>query len=79
MHFKNYENLIEVALKTFCTFGNTCEKSFSIMNINKNVQHSCLTDNHLNDILKTDTSSISPEYYKLVDDKRYIVSQLIFV
>ena len=43
------------------------------MNINKNMQHSCLTDNHLEDILKTGTSRISPEYYKLVDDKRYNV------
>ena len=40
------------------------------MNINKNMQRSCLTDNHFEDILKTGTSSISPEYDKLVDDKR---------
>ena len=39
------------------------------MYINKNVQRSCLTDNHLEDILQTVTSRISPEYDKLVDDK----------
>ena len=44
------------------------------MNINKNMQLSCLTNNHLEDILKTGTSSISREYYKLVDDKRCNVS-----
>ena len=48
------------------------------MNMNKNKQRSSLTDNydynHLEDILKTDTSSISPEYEKLVDSKRSNVS-----
>lgn len=41
---KKYKNLIEVALKTFCIFRTTyiCEQRFSIMNINKNKQTSCL-------------------------------------
>ena len=47
------------------------------MNINENMQHSCLTDNHLEDILKTGISSISPEYDKLIDDKRCIVNVCI--
>ena len=46
-----------------------CEQTFSIMNMNKNKQRQSLTDNHLEDILKTATSSISPEYDKLVDGK----------
>ena len=40
------------------------------MNINKNMQQLCMTDNRLEDILKADSSSISPEYDKLVDYKR---------
>ena len=73
---KKYKNLIEVALKTFCIFGTTyiCEQTFSIMNINKNKHRSCLSDDHLEDILKTVTSNMSPEYDKLVAEKRCNVS-----
>ena len=41
------------------------------MNINKNM--------HLEDILKTGTSNISPEYDKLVDNKRYNALHEMFV
>ena len=63
-------------MKTFCIFGSTyiCGQTFSIMNMNKYKQRSSLTDNHLEDILKTATSSIFPEYDKLVNGKRSNVS-----
>jgi len=36
------------------------------------MQQSCLTDNHLEDILNKGTWNIFPEYDKLIYDKRYI-------
>lgn len=73
---QKYKNLIEVALQTFSMFGTTyiCEQTFSIMNLNKNKQRSCLTDDHLEDILKTATSNMTPEYDKLVNEKQCSVS-----
>ena len=66
LDYKKYKNLIEVELSS--TY--ICKQTFLIMNINKNIQRLWFTDNHLEDILKTVTSSISPEYDKLVDGKR---------
>jgi hypothetical protein len=40
------------------------------MNVNKNKQHFPLTDCHLEVILKTPTSYTTPEYEKLVAEKR---------
>ncbi|CAM4581205.1 unnamed protein product [Lepidochelys kempii] len=72
----NEKNLIEVALKTFGVFGSTyiCEQTFSIMNMNKNKQRSSLTDDHLEDIVKISTSNMTPEYNKLVAEKRCTIS-----
>ncbi|CAM4637920.1 unnamed protein product, partial [Lepidochelys kempii] len=68
---EKYKNFIEVALKTFSIFGSTyiCEQTFSIMNMNKNKQHSSLTDDHLED-MKISTSNMTPEYDNLVAEKR---------
>ncbi|CAM4604779.1 unnamed protein product [Lepidochelys kempii] len=73
---EKYKNLIEVALKTFSIFGNTyiCEQTFSIMNMNKNKQCSSLTEDHLEDIMKISTSNMTPEYDKLVAEKRCNIS-----
>uniref|UniRef100_A0A674JUH9 SPIN-DOC-like zinc-finger domain-containing protein n=1 Tax=Terrapene triunguis TaxID=2587831 RepID=A0A674JUH9_9SAUR len=73
---EKYKNLIEVALKTFSIFGSTyiCEQTFSIMNMNKNKQRSSLTDDHFEDIMKISTSNMTPEYDKLVAEKRCNIS-----
>jgi hypothetical protein len=47
-----------------------CEQTFSIMNMNR----SSLTNEHLENILKTSTSNITPEYDKLVTEKRCNIS-----
>ncbi|CAM2109005.1 unnamed protein product [Caretta caretta] len=72
---EKYKNFIEVALKTFSIFGSTyiCEQTFSIMNMNKNKQHSSLTDDHLED-MKISTSNMTPEYDNLVAEKRCTIS-----
>ncbi|MEE6463219.1 hypothetical protein FKM82_005821 [Ascaphus truei] len=72
MDSENYQNLIEAAMKTFSIFGSTyiCEQTFSIMNMNKNKQRSCLTNDNLEDFLKTSTTNMTPEYNKLVAEKR---------
>ncbi|CAM5151831.1 unnamed protein product [Natator depressus] len=74
---EKYKNLIEVALKTFSIFGSTyiCEQTFSIMNMNKNKQRTSLTDDHLEDIMKISTSNMTPEYDKLVAEKRCTISR----
>ncbi|XP_075443375.1 general transcription factor II-I repeat domain-containing protein 2-like [Ascaphus truei] len=69
---EKYPNLIDSAMKTFSIFGSTyiCEQTFSMMNLNKNKQRSCLTNDNLEDILKTSTTNMTPEYNKLVAIKR---------
>jgi hypothetical protein len=59
---EKYKNPIKIALKTFSIFGSAyiCEQTFSITNMNKNMQRSSLTKEHLEDILKTSTSNITP-------------------
>jgi hypothetical protein len=59
---KSTKNPIKIALKTFRIFGSAyiCEQTFSITNMNKNMQRSSLTNEHLEDILKTSTSNITP-------------------
>uniref|UniRef100_A0A8C3SKW3 SPIN-DOC-like zinc-finger domain-containing protein n=1 Tax=Chelydra serpentina TaxID=8475 RepID=A0A8C3SKW3_CHESE len=73
---EKYKNLIRVALKIFSIFGITYiyEQTFSIMNMNKNKQRSSLTDDHLEDILKISTSTMTPKYDKLVAKKRCNIS-----
>lgn len=73
---EKYKNLRETALETFSVFGSTyiCEQTFSIMNLNKNKQRSCLTDENLEHILNIATSSAIPDYDKLVKDKKCNVS-----
>jgi hypothetical protein len=44
------------------------------MNMNKNRQRASLTDEHLEDILKTSTTNMVPEYEKLIADKKFNVS-----
>lgn len=48
-------------------FGSTCifEQTFSVTTISKSKQDSCLSDDHLEYVLKTATSKISLEYDKL--------------
>ena len=68
---ESFKNLLTLAKQIFCLFGNTyvCEHTFSVMNFNKNTQHSSLTDGHLEDILKISCSSIVPDYAELVANK----------
>jgi 17beta-estradiol 17-dehydrogenase/3beta-hydroxysteroid 3-dehydrogenase/mitotic-spindle organizing protein 1 len=69
---EKYKDLTEGTMKTFSIFGSTyiCEQTFSIMNMNKNKQCSCLTNDHLEDFCKMYTTNMTPEYNKLVAEKR---------
>lgn len=51
-----------------------CEQTFSVMNVTKSKQQATLTDEHLEDILKTSTTSMGSEYEKLIVDKKCNVS-----
>jgi hypothetical protein len=44
------------------------------MNMNKNKQLDSLTDEHLEDILKTSITNMVPECEKLIADKKYNLS-----
>jgi 17beta-estradiol 17-dehydrogenase/3beta-hydroxysteroid 3-dehydrogenase/mitotic-spindle organizing protein 1 len=78
---EKYKDLTEGAMKTFSIFGSTyiCEQTFSVMNMNKNKQRSCLTNDHLEDICKMYTTNMTPEYNKLVAGKRCNISLIEFV
>jgi hypothetical protein len=67
-----FKNFRDSALQVCCVFGSTytCKQTFSIMNMNKNKQRASLTDEHLEDILKTSTTNMVPEYEKLIADKK---------
>jgi hypothetical protein len=71
-----FKNLRDSTLQVCCVFGSTYiwEQTFSIMNVNKNKQRSSLTDEHLEDILKTSTTNMVSEYEKLIADKKCNVS-----
>jgi hypothetical protein len=47
---------------------------FETIYINENKQLSCLSDDHKEDDLRTATSSMYPEYDKLVPKNRYDIS-----
>lgn len=51
------------AKKMLSLFGSTylCEKTFSVMNLNKNCSRSRLSDFHLRDILRISTTSLKPD------------------
>ena len=51
------------AKKMLSLFGSTylCEKTFSVMNLNKDCSRSRLSDFHLRDILRISTTSLKPD------------------
>lgn len=57
---------MEVELETFCISGSTsvCEQAFFTLNMNSSNEHSSLTADRLEDILKISTSNMTPEYKK---------------
>lgn len=65
-----FVNLRKMAMKLLVLFGSTyiCEQTFSIMNINKTKLRSNLTDVHLQSLLKISTSSMQPDFKKLVNN-----------
>lgn len=61
------------AARTLCMFGSTylCEKLFSVMKTNKTSHRSCLTDEHLQSILRISTTqNLTPNLNELVAKKR---------
>lgn len=71
-----WQNLRDAASQVFCAFCRTYiyEQTFSVINFNKKETRSCFTDEHLEDIFKTLTSNMIPDYGKLVSGKRGNVS-----
>lgn len=74
-----YPRLTAMAAKVLSMFGTTylCEQVFSVMNNNKTVQRSRLTNKHLNDIVKCAASrDLHPNIEAIVKEKRCQVSRL---
>ena len=65
-----FPNIQHFAMKMFVLFASTyiCEQTFSCMNINKSKYRSQLTDTNLDSILRISTSTLTPNYEKLVKD-----------
>ena len=64
---KDYPNLSKNAKKLLSMFGSTylCEQLFSSMKFTKNKLRTKIMENHLNNVLKIASSSISPDISKL--------------
>lgn len=58
-----FQEIREFAKKMLSLFGSTylCEKTFSVMNLNKSRVRTRLTDSHLRDILRINTSAFEPD------------------
>ena len=59
------------AKKMLSLFGSTylCEKTFSVMNLNKNRLRSRLSDSHLRDILRISTTALKPDLASLLKSR----------
>nr|KAF6378892.1 hypothetical protein mMyoMyo1_009781 [Myotis myotis] len=59
-----FPNIQRMAQKILVLFGSTyvCEKTFSVMNINKAPHRSSLTDEHLRSVLRIDTTKLTPDF-----------------
>jgi 17beta-estradiol 17-dehydrogenase/3beta-hydroxysteroid 3-dehydrogenase/mitotic-spindle organizing protein 1 len=70
-----FKNLRDSALQVCCVFGSTytCEQTFSIINMDKSKQRASLTDEYLEDTLRTSATSMVPEYEKLIANKKYLI------
>lgn len=72
----SYPELKKHAARILCMFGSTylCEQMFSVMKINKNKHRTRLTNEHLQSILKINTTNMIPDINELVKNKRSQVS-----
>src|SRR5215469_16866118 len=72
----NYPELKKHAARILCMFGSTylCEQMFSVMKINKNKHRTRLTNEHLQSILKINTTNMIPDINEFVKNKRCQVS-----
>ena len=69
---KDYPNLSKNAKEMSCMFGSTytCEQLFSTMKYTKSKLRTKITDNHLNNVLRIASSSLSPDISKLAQKKQ---------
>ncbi|KAJ0057931.1 hypothetical protein NL108_004473 [Boleophthalmus pectinirostris] len=60
---ENFPNMRKHAQK-LVLFGSTytCEQTFSVMKLTKSRYRSCLTDDHLSDVLHISTSNMQPDF-----------------
>ena len=67
---EKFGNLKKFASKMCVFFASTyiCEPTFSCMTINKSKNRSLITDSNLHSVLWITTSSLTPDYVKLVQD-----------
>ena len=63
-HLKKFDSKICV----FFASTYICEQTFSCMPINKSKNRSLITDSNLHSVLQITTSSLTPDYAKLVQD-----------
>ncbi len=73
---QRYQLIKKNALQVMSMFGSTymCEQLFSIMKINKNKLRSNLTHEHLNSILKINSTHLNFDINALVSQKRCQIS-----
>uniref|UniRef100_A0A3P9MHA2 SPIN-DOC-like zinc-finger domain-containing protein n=1 Tax=Oryzias latipes TaxID=8090 RepID=A0A3P9MHA2_ORYLA len=66
------------AMKMLSLFGSTylCEKTFSVMNFNKNCVRTRLNDSHLRDILRIKTTVCEPDLAFVMQSRSYYCHQL---
>lgn len=69
---EKYPKLTRHARKMICLFGSTyiCEQTFSVMKMNKSKLRSRLTDENLENILRTATSQIEPKITEMARTKK---------
>ena len=60
-------------------FGRTyiCEKTFSIMNLNKSKWRKRLTDEHLHWVLRISTTNYEPRYPEMIDGKSQLLCHIV--
>ncbi|KAJ8366413.1 hypothetical protein AAFF_G00355670 [Aldrovandia affinis] len=66
-----FQEIRTFAKKMLSLFGSTylCEKTFSVMNINKNRLRTRLSDSHLRDILRIKTTVFEPDLAYLLQSR----------
>ena len=72
MPAEKYPNIKRAALKVLSMFGSTyvCESVLSTLNHVKSRHRSALTDTHVKELLRVETTEYKPDLKKIVKEKK---------